>query len=166
MTDEKLPRERVLTLLKKMAKTSALVGSALGLAATESCGIIVCDPLPPPLSCPNPGHDELTSAVWFDASWVDVDGGPLEVLLHASDLNGGGLAFTNGVTVTGGTLRSAQVNLSGSGLEVAIAPATGSTTLTVVLSYTCSSTPTTMTVTLDVSAPRAGGSVAVHLVSP
>jgi hypothetical protein len=49
---------------------------------------------------------------------------------------------------------------------VSIAPATGSTTVTVVLSYACEGTPASMTLSLDVSAPQNHEAISVALVSP
>jgi len=159
------PRRRVLDLLRRMARATAFGGVALGLASAESCSPIVCDPLPPPITCSNPTRAELQNAMTFTATWVAGDGGALQVQLQLQSSSRTTVTFSSSVTLTQATLEGAASTANT--LTVTLAPNAGATAVTALVSFDCSGTADTMTLTLDVSGtPVAGGNVPVTLTTP
>lgn len=159
------PRRRVLDLLRRMARATAFGGVALGLASAESCSPIVCDPLPPPITCSNPTRAELQSAMTFTAAWVAGDGGALQVRLQLQNFGRTTVTFSSAVTLTGAALGGAAATASG--LTVTLSPAAGATAVTAQVPFDCSGVADALTLTLDVSGtPAAGSSVPVTLTAP
>lgn len=162
---ESAPRRRVLDLVLRMARVTALGGAAVGLSACESCGPVVCDPLPPPITCANPTRAELQRAMYLEAQWVAVEGGGLEVLLEVEYQGRQPVAFASMVTVVGATQKKLVVTPTSVALN--FAPAAGISTVTVGLTFDCSGTTDAMTLSLDVSGtPSAGSRVTVTITSP
>ncbi len=161
---ESAPRRRVLDLVLRMARVTALGGAALGLSACES-GPIVCDPLPPPITCANPTRAELQQAMVLQAQWVAGQGGALQVALAVDFVGQPSVTFSSTVSVTGGT--AGDVVVSPRSLAVNLAPGAGATAVSVVVTFDCSGTTDAMTLRLDVqSPPHAGSPVPVSITAP
>lgn len=162
---ETAPRRRVMDLVRRMAKATALGGAAVGLAAAESCSPLVCDPLPPPITCANPTRAELQNAMSFTARWVAGDAGALEVHLTVSYFGRQTVTFARAVTATNATVKS--VSTTATALDADLSPAAGATTVTVALTFDCAGTTDAMTLSLNVSGtPQAGNPVTVTITSP
>jgi hypothetical protein len=162
---ENTPRQRVLDLVRRMAKATALGGAALGLASAESCTPLVCDPLPPPITCANPTHAELQQAMNFTAQWVSGDGGAPQVQLSVSNFGRQQVTFSSTVTATGATV--VGVSTTDSSLTADLAPTSGATSATVSLNFDCAGTTDAMTLRLDLGgSPTVGAPVTVTLTAP
>lgn len=162
---ESAPRRRVLDLVLRMARVTALGGAAVGLAACESCGPVVCDPLPPPITCANPTRAELQRAMYLQAQWVAGEGGALQVALVVEFLGQPSVTFSPTVSVTGGTQKDLVV--APRSLAVNLAPGAGAAFVSVGLTFNCSGTLDAMTLRLDVQdPPHAGSPVPVSITAP
>ncbi len=162
---ETAPRRRVMDLVRRMAKATALGGAAVGLAAAESCGPVVCDPLPPPITCANPTRAELQQAMGLSANWAAGDAGALVVHLRVSNSGRQTVTFARSVTPTNATVLG--VTTTATTIEVDLAPNAGASTISVGLTFDCSGTTDAMTLSLDVSStPQAGNPVTATITSP
>lgn len=156
------PRTRVMDLLRRMARATALGGAAVSLASCESC---VCDPLPPPITCANPTRAELQRAMSLFARWVPGEGGGLEVQLDVEYHGRQPVSFAPIVALAG----AAQKKLVAmpASLVLNLAPTAGVSTVTVGVTFDCSGTTDAMTLSLDVrGTPSSGSEVAVTITSP
>lgn len=159
--DPRPPRRRVLEQLQRMARAAALGGAALGLAATEA-GCIVCDPLPPPMTCDPLSHDRLLSEVSLGAAWAPPDGGARLVQLRLTNRGAQG-AFSNPVTVSGAELQG--VTTTAQAMEILLVPHAG--TVRVQLTYDCRGARTAIELSLDLSGTDGGAApIPVNLVTP
>lgn len=159
------PRQRVLDLVRRLARVTVLGGAAASLSACESCGPVVCDPLPPPIHCSDPTHDELLRTMSFVARWTAGEGGALEVALDVYYFGRPAITFSPNVTL--GAAGQRRLEVTADHVSLALAPEPGAAHVTVGLRFDCSGTSDAMTVTLDVSGtPRAEQAVPVTLTAP
>lgn len=159
------PRLRVLDLVRRLARVTVVGGAAAGLSACESCSPVVCDPLPPPIHCSDPTHDELLRSMDLSGRWVAAEGGGLEVSLNVNYFGRPAITFAPTVTLDGGTQKRLAVTATSVALN--LAPAPGVTHVTVGLRFDCSGTQDALTLTLDVSGtPQAESAVPVTLTAP
>lgn len=159
------PRLRVLDLVRRLARVTVLGGAAAGLSACESCSPVVCDPLPPPIHCSDPTHDELLRSMDFSGRWVAAEGGGLEVSLDVYYY--GRPAITFSPTVTLGAAGQKRLEVTSDHVSLALVPEAGATHVTVGLRFDCSGTQDALTLTLDVSGtPQADRPVPVTLTVP
>jgi len=161
-------RRRVKQLAIRLLKAAALGGAAVSLAAVESCTPLVCDPLPPPMTCPNPTHAELVNAMTLSAAWETGDAGVAQVRLTVQSFGRTTINFSTMVTVTGGAQVGAAT-ASPDNLVVVFTADPGATEVLVAVSFTCDSDGGTavMTVKANTSAaPNDGHPVPVSIDSP
>ena len=164
-SDDTGPRRRVLDLVRRVARATALGSAGLGLAAAESCTPLVCDPLPPPITCANPTRSELQSALSLRAVWQAGDAGALELRLTVENNGRQAVTFSPTVTATNATVRGSATTVSS--LTADLAPTSGASTVTVTVSFDCAGTNDLVTLSLNVSAtPSAGLFVPVTITSP
>lgn len=164
-SDDAGPRSRVLDLVRRVARATALGSAGLGLAAAESCTPLVCDPLPPPITCANPTRHELQSALDLRAVWQAGDAGTLELRLTVQNNGRQAVTFSPTVTATNATVRGSTT--TSSSLTADLAPSAGASTVTVTVSFDCAGTNDLVTLSLNVSGtPAAGTTVPVTITSP
>ena len=159
------PRLRVLDLVRRLARVTLVGGAAAGLSACESCSPVVCDPLPPPIHCSDPTHDELQRSMDFSGRWVAAEGGGLEVSLNVYYYGRPAITFSPAVTLGGASQKRLAVTAESIALN--LAPEPGVTRVTVGVRFDCSGTQDALTLTLDVSGtPQAEHPVPVTLTVP
>jgi len=158
--DPRHPRRRVLEQLQRMARAAALGGAALGLATTEA-GCIVCDPLPPPMTCANMTHDQALARLGMTASWQPSDGGQQVVELTLTNHSGDSLSSQ--VTTSGAGLQG--VTATGNALHVLLVPYGSEASVQVF--FECDAGRTPIVVSLDLGSTDGGAApIPVSLVSP
>jgi hypothetical protein len=167
---ESEPRRKVKDLMRRLVKAAAFGSAALGLAAAESACPIVCDPLPPPMTCPNPTHNEVLDSMSFQAEWASADAAGPEGHLSVSFFGRGTVTYSNVVTLTGATLVGTPVVGSGT-VDLRFVPDSGVTAVTAAVNYTCTGSngpgSGTLTLRLDVSStPSVNQTIPVTLELP
>jgi hypothetical protein len=152
-------RERTLRHMRRLLAKAAFAGAALEGAG---CIPIVCDPLPPPVTCQDGvTTDELSAATWWEAHWAQGPGGlniQLQVGVYAENLT-----FSGAPSCEGATLES--FGREDYELTVLCTPTQGATTVTISIPMKCDAgTDVTLHLTLDVSGtPAVGGTIPVTI---
>jgi len=128
-----------------------LAAGAVGGAAVQLPGCIVCDPLPPPISCET---DLLTSTDvlrFTTARWTQSDTN------DAVDVTIGGGAYTQGLTfaddpvLIGGTLVSSEFSDGGEMVWFTFLPDEGVTDINISIPVVCEDQDRVLSYTLDLS---------------
>jgi len=154
-------RRRVLDLLQRMARTTALGGAAIGLAATEGCPPFAVDPLPPPF-CADPTRVGLQLSMSLSGSWVSGDSGSVRVRLYVSSHDT--VTFSPAVALSGATL--VQTATTTNAIEVLLSPDAGAAAVTVHISVDCSGQVAAIVLNLDVRNPVLNANVPITVVAP
>jgi hypothetical protein len=145
-------RERTLRHMRRLLAKAALAGAALESAG---CIPIVCDPLPPPVTCDDGvTNDELAFAAFSQAHWVQGPSGlMIEVRIWLESYN---LSFTGTPSVESATLDSFAMQKSE--LTLFCTPTSGATTVRASIPLKCDAdTDAVLPLVLDVSGPSGVG---------
>ncbi len=145
-------RDRTLRHMRRLLTKAALAGAALESAG---CIPIVCDPLPPPVTCDDGvTNDELAQATWSQAHWVQ---GPSGLMIEVRIwLESSSLSFTGTPSVESATLDSFAMQKSE--LTLFCIPTSGATTVRASIPLKCDAvTDATLPLVLDVSGPSGVG---------
>ena len=157
------PRGKALRHMRKLVQAAAFGGAAaFGLAA---CPPIVCDPLPPPLECDQPG--DLGRYLKITAHWEAGDGGAAQVRVEVRFDE-----ITEGRVQVSGTPQLIDATLVGVPATTPVyafifAPNAGATSVTATVAGTCAGAAKTERLRFDLSGGLdAGAAVPVTLLGP
>jgi hypothetical protein len=153
-------RQRIERHLRQLVTAGAVTGASLQLTA---CPPVVCDPLPPPLTCSGDmGTDDFNSWIYRNAMWISADAGVLASVTLQIELYGdaGRLAFTAVPVVQGGTL--VHHTLAERQLDLQVRPDSGVDEVLITVPVDCKGIAEQLVLALDVStAAQVGQSIPV-----
>jgi hypothetical protein len=141
-----------------------LAATAVGAAASEPDHRIVCDPLPPPMTCSQDGN--LGQRLYSQATWVERDG---KLVAHVrvtygfrGARRGAKLVFQGNPRLTGAKL--VRVAREADALEFECLPEAGVTKVPIFVPMTCDSEDACYRMELDVRRPQAQAAVPVTVI--
>lgn len=156
------PQERAAEHLKKLLRSAALGGAALGISSGCSSPM-VCDPLPPPICDNSPTTATFmnqgvlsSSAVWQQR---DAGGLAVHVELTLSDYQKEGIGFVGDAAVSGAALLGASHDSATARFD--FLPDQGVLKVEAVLELSCNKKAEALKLAFDVSNPGAGNAVTV-----
>lgn len=153
-------RQRIERHLRQLVTAGAVTGASLQLTA---CPPVVCDPLPPPLTCSGDmGTDDFNSWIYRSAMWISSGGGVLASVTLQIELYGdaGRLAFTAAPTLQGGSL--VDHTLTEHQLDLKIRPDTGVDEVLITVPVDCKGIAEQLQLVLDVrDAAQVGQSIPI-----
>lgn len=146
------PRERTRRHMRRMLKAAAM-----GIVASSSgAGCIVCDPLPPPISCSQDLTESyLSQFMGWTGAWVDVENVGLAVSLDIY-INTTGLDFADQPTAQEATI--SYVAKQPGQITLVLVPSADATSVQVSIPVTCGEKTATLDLAVDVTGQRQAGS--------
>jgi hypothetical protein len=139
-----------------------LTATALGAGASEPEQSIVCDPPPPPLTCPRDGS--MRRVLFASASWTQVNASLLvRVGVTYHDWQGDvELQFAGDPRLTGASL--ARLSRHATRIEFDCVPNAGAAKITVFVPMTCNAKNACYQMELDVRQPQAKTKVPITVI--
>jgi len=128
-----------------------LAAGAVGGAAAQLPGCIVCDPLPPPISCES---DLMTSTDVLQsttARWTQFDTNDAVRVTIGGGIYTRGLTFADDPILIGGTLVSSEFSDGGEMVWFTFLPDGGVTEVIMTISVVCEGQDRVLSYTLDIS---------------
>lgn len=157
------PRDRTLAHMRRLLAT-AVAGASIGGCCNEDGNPVVCDPLPPPVSCSSGTRPEklFHDAMEARGAWRNKNGRMLiEVIVTVGGARGASVSIDDAPTVRDARLVSSQ--LVGGNYVILIEPTKGKEP-TLVVPVSC--TGTHLSIELAVTAPLPAKENATVLVEP
>jgi len=145
-------RDRTVRHLRRLLTAGAVGGVAMQLTGcTDGCGPIVCDPLPPPISCDSDLASSTEVLTTVRAEWTQ-SGADDAVAVDVGDaLFTRNLTFAADPVLTGGTLVSSEITEAGQALRVTVLPDDGATSISVTITVGCDGQNRVLSYSLDIS---------------
>jgi hypothetical protein len=141
-----------------------LAATAMGAAASEPDHRIVCDPLPPPISCPEDGN--MGQRLYSEASWAERAGKLIArvrvTYAYRGSRRGAKLVFEGNPKLTGAKLL--RVARGPAAIEFDCRPNRSVAKVTVFVPMTCDATDACYRMELDVRRPQAETAVPITVI--